>query len=115
MSKLLLMLMPLIFLFNACTICPEPKDKLVYINKKPKKLRILPDIDASVPEFSLYKEDFNASKEYKNVYVVDKTQLFLASKNTQVLRFKVNQLHKQVKIYKYQNIKINKANFKDSK
>ena len=98
-----LILLMTIFLFNACA---EPEivkvpEKILVKTKIPtmKNLKI---IDTEVPAFNLKREDHNATH-----YLVLKEELILASKTSQLLRFKLWQQDKDLKFYRYQNDKLN--------
>ena len=108
----LLMIVLITFLFNGCKEDPKPEPEVVLVNKEQPKLKNLKRVDIDVPAFSLYKEEYNSSKEYTNIYVVDKAQLAIASKNTQALRYKNHLQEKQINFYIWQNNKFNALNKK---
>jgi len=99
----LALLIVTIFLFNACS---EPEiikiPEKVLVHTKIPLMKNLKIIDTEVPSFNLSITDYNNTS-----YLIQKEELILASKTSQLLRFKIWQQDKDLKFYRYQNDKLN--------
>ena len=108
--KLLLTLIIITFLFNGCEkVQPTPalEPEKIYVEKSQPVLKNLKRINSKVPQIKLYKKDHPNEQD---MYIVSKTDLIEASKNTQNLRKITHDLDYQVNFYIYQNNKFNNTN-----
>lgn len=110
--KLLLTLILTIFLFNGCSQkVPDldieaPKEpEYVYVYKKMPLLKNKPKINSYIKKYNLFKKDHPTEKD---MYIVKKKDLVNASESTQALRKIVYRQDRDIKFYRYQNIKFNK-------